>query len=349
MKKILKEWRTFLREADETDKPPYPTGTGARGDKYIQGLQKRDILKQDALKLELAYHIVNIFAGFGDSKGFLENNVALTHEVLDGLKSLADKFVKTSEDVSNKYFKLYMVGAQREKRGSRQKIGSVSYILEAADFYAAKASFEATEEIDFYVHTLDNMLEDGDFNFELFESPTERRNFFDTKHRSAGMGTGGIQQPPNLTPEQEIEFNKMMSPWALAARQVLDILDNKEFREKVKPKEWYNILLKFSEEAYKFLTYLYNLWNDKTGGEGYFNETMVFTYKDGAEHSLEEIERIKKIIDEIPATQEETLENLINRAREGDKEAAGVARQMLVQLKRAKEAREMRMIQLGRG
>jgi len=350
MKKILKEWRAFLREADETDKPLYPTGTGARGDKYIQSLQtRRDITKEEALKLELAYRIVNIFAGFGDSEGVIANNVVLAHEVLDDLKTLSDSFAATYEDVSNEYFKIYMVGSQREKRGSREKSSGVSYILEAADFYPAKVSFEATEDIDFYAYTLDNMLEDGDFDFELFKGPTERRNFFDTKARSADQGTGGIQKPPNLTPEEDAQFDKMVSPWALAARDVLNILDDKQFRDNVKPREWYNILLKHSEEAYTFLSYLYDLWNYKTGGEGYFNQTMVSLYKDGAEHSLEEIERIKKIIDELPPTQEETLEDLISKARAGDKEAAGVARKMLVQLKRSKDAREMRMIQLGRG
>lgn len=212
MKKILKEWRTFLREADETDKSSYPTGTGARGDKYIQSLQtRRDITKKEALKLELAYHIVNIFAGFGDSKGVVADNVVLAHEVLDDIKSLAEQFMKTYQDVSSDYFMLYMAGSQREKRGSREKDTSVSYILQAADFYPAKASFEATEDIEFYVDTLDNMLEDDDYDFGLFDSPTERRNFFDTKDRSAGLGASGIAVPGGMSEEESEEFEKQLS------------------------------------------------------------------------------------------------------------------------------------------
>ena len=342
MKKILKEWRTFLREADETDKPLYPTGTGARGDKYIQSLQtRRDITKEEALKLELAYRIVNIFAGFGDSKGVVAANVVLAHEVLDDLKTLSDSFAATYEDVSNEYFKIYMVGSQREKRASREKSTGVSYILEAADFYPAKASFEATEDIDFYAYTLDNMLEDGDFDFELFRGPTERRNFFDTKARSFDQDTGGIQKPPNLTPEEDEEFDTRAIPYFKAAGAVNGLLT---MDPKPTEKERYNILLEEAEQRVIFFEYLYDLWMRKTDPEVYFNDTMIRLYREGYEAGKEEVARIREILANIEPTPEERVEDLMAKARAGDKEAAKEARRILVSLKRNREAREMRML-----
>ena len=337
MKTILNEWRTFIKESDE----PYHTSHAAAANKYLAGLKSsRDMSKKEATKKELAYHIVSALAGFNPKEKFNPKNQQASLDVLETLMALAKEFDE-SGDASNEYFSIYLTGAQKEKRGSRAKDTGVSYILTLADLASHKASFDASEDLHYYVSIMSDMLEDGDSDFGLFKRPTERKRFFDTKERSFGMGTGGVQKPPNLSRQEEVEFEKMSSPWFQASRDVLSILDR---TNELTKKEWYNILLREAEAAVVFFDYLEKLWSRKTDPTAYFNDSMIYNYRQTVDMAKDQIVKMKSILANIQPTAEETVEDLMAKARAGDKEAAKEARKMLVSLKRSKEAREMRML-----
>ena len=60
--------------------------------------------------------------------------------------------------------------------------------------------------------------------------------------------------------------------------------------------------------------------------------------------AVEEILRLHNILSNIEPTPEEKVEDLMAKARAGNKEAAKEARKILISLGRSKEAREMRML-----
>ena len=337
MKTILNEWRTFIKESDE----PYHTSHAAAANKYLAGLKSsRDMSKKEATKKELAYHIVSALAGFNPKEKFNPKNQQASLDVLETLMALAKEFDE-SGDASNEYFSIYLTGAQKEKKGSRDKDTGVSYILTLTDLASHKASFDASEDLHYYVSIMSDMLEDGDSDFGLFKRPTERKRFFDTKERSFGMGTGGVQKPPNLDRQEEMEFEKIAAPWFQASRDVLSILDR---TNELTKKEWYNILLREAEAAVVFFDYLEKLWSRKTDPTAYFNDSMIYNYRQTVDMAKDQIVKMKSILANIQPTAEETVEDLMAKARAGDKAAAKEARKMLVALKRSKEAREMRML-----
>jgi hypothetical protein len=338
MKTILKEWRSFLKESDE----PYPTSIAGRGNKYLDSLQKRtDITKQEALAKEAAYHIVGALGGFTGRKNFFEKHSGIVLGVLESLEKLAQEFITSNKDVNNEYFNIYATGAQREKTGSREKDTSVAYVLEPQEFQAYRTDFEAEEDLYKYATLMSDMIEDGDFDFELFKKPEERKRFFDTKERSFDQGTGGIQKPPGLSPEEDKEFETKAIPYFRAAAAVNDLL---LMKPKPSEKEKFEILMKEAEEAAIFLKYLHKLWSEKTDPSIYFNGKMIHIYKTGAEMAVEEILRLHNILSNIEPTPEEKVEDLMAKARAGNKEAAKEARKILISLGRSKEAREMRML-----
>ena len=337
MKTILNEWRAFIKESDE----PYHTSHAAAANKYLAGLKSsRDMSKKEATKKELAYHIVSALAGFNPKQKFNPKNQQDALDVLDTLISLSKQFDE-SGDVSNEYFSIYLTGAQKEKRGSRDKDTGISYILTLTDLASHKASFDASEDLHYYVTIMSDMLEDGDSDFGIFKRPTERKNFFDTKERSFGMGTGGVQKPPSLSKVEEAEFEKMAAPWFQSAREVLSILDR---TNELTKKEWYNILLREAEAAIVFFDYLARLWSSKADPTAYFNASMISNYQQSVDMAKEKATEVKSILANIQPTAEETVEDLMAKARAGDKEAAKEARKMLVALKRSTEAREMRRL-----
>ncbi len=339
MKTILKEWRSFLKESKDK---PHPTSIAARGQKYIDSLQtQKDLTKTKALSKEAAYHIVSALDGFTGRKDFFEANSAIALDVLESLEGLAREFIDTNQNVNNEYFRIYATGAQRERTGSRDKDTGVAYVLTLQEFQSHKTDFDAEEDLYKYVTIMSDMVEDGDFDFGLFSKPTERKRFFDTKERSFDQGTGGIQKPPRLSPQEDEEFDTRAIPYFKAAGAVNGLLT---MDPKPTKKERYNILLEEAEQRVIFFEYLYDLWMRKTDPEVYFNDTMIRLYRDGFEAGKKEVARIREILANIEPTPEERVEDLMAKARAGDKEAAKEARRILVSLKRNREAREMRML-----
>lgn len=338
MKTILKEWRSFLSESEK----PYPTSIAGRGAKYLSSLQTRtDITKEEALRIEAAYYIVSALSGFKGNKKFFKKYSFVVLDVLDSLAKLVKQFITTNQNVSNDLFGLYATGAQREKTGSREKINSVAYILEFKDLAAHNVDFYAEEDLEKYVEIMSEMVENKDYDFGLFKKPEERKRFFDTKPRSHDQGTGGIQKPPGLSPQEDEEFEAMGRPYFKAAGALLGILT---MRPKPTKKEVMELRLAEAEQAAIFKQYLYELWSAKTDPSKYFNSTMIRMYKNGARDARIEADRIKVDLDMLEPTPEEKVEDLIVKARAGDKEAAKEARKILISLGRSQEAREMRRL-----
>lgn len=333
MKTILKEWRSFLKESNK----PYQihsTSIAGRGIKYLSNLQRRtDITKQEALRIEAAYYIVSALDGHQGNKKFFKKNRSVVLNVLDSLYKLVSQFVTTNQNVSDDLFGIYATGAQREKTGSREKINSVAYILEFKDLAAHNVDFYAEEDLVKYVEAMSAMVENKDYDFGIFKKPEERKKFFDTKKRSHDQDTGGLRPPPGLSPQEWKELDAVGHPYFMAMRDHLDRHKRRTERERLE------IKLKVSETESVFLNYLYELWLTKTDPNKYRNRTMIRMYKVGAEKARVRADMTKVELrllgpepptpeEKVELSPEEKIEDLMAKARAGDKEAAKQAREI---------------------
>ena len=293
MKRILKEWRTFLKESN--------TGTGERLDKYLVSLQQSGMKMSEYKKVLASKQIISALKGFKDKMNFIKNNKKSVMPVLDELIQLAQK-----GSGKTRYFNLYLTGAQKDKSGS------VSAVLEMADFPDFRVSFDDLETLTQFSTTLKNMINNDDYDFDIFTPATE---LLDEKPRSHGMGTGGVQMPPNLSTKEKQQFYDMASPYFKAAGQVLRILDRSD---KMTVKEWYNILLDEARQRLIFFTYLESKWREKTGGGSYFSESLIYNYAMSAASAEDRIRYLQGVISDIQPSAEETVEDLMAKARAGD-------------------------------
>ena len=322
MKKILKEWKSFLRESDESS----PTGTGERLKKHFANLVAGGISASEYNKKLAAKHIIAALKAFEDKEGFIKKNKKHVFPVLNELISL------TTEGGEGKYFSVYLTGAQRDK------VGSVSAIVALADFADWKVSFDDLETLKQFAGTLKEMISNDDYDFNIFKPETE---LVGEKPRSFGRGTGGVQKPPRLSPKEEEEFEAISLPWFRAAGEVLSVLDRSR---EITIREWYNTLLEEARQRIIFFSYLEKKWREKTDPNSYFSGSLIFNYSMAVADAEDSVELLKAEIANIQPTAEEKVEDLMAKAKAGDKEAAKEARKMLLALKRTKEARQMRML-----
>jgi len=208
MKKILKEWRSFVKESTQ----PHPTSYASRDQKYFDDLNKSTkVKKKEALRIEAGYNIIRAIRGGPDQKGFMKNNKEITLSVLNQLLALSEKYdsrLDNEEDLNgpikqrDKLFTLYITGALDGE-------AEPSYVVEMPmipgfnrSTFAGEGHLTATLEI------LRNMINNDDYNFDLFKPGPNFVKLINNHGRGAGLGASGLTVPPGMDAEETEEYNK---------------------------------------------------------------------------------------------------------------------------------------------
>ena len=290
MRKIKNEWRTFLVKEST--------------------LKANEAAKPEAKPKEVASVLI-IDALNGNStdevKSYMENNIARVISVL--------------EQEFNKYFNI------EETRGLEyfQKTTKPLIVMshKVSGIRNNSVRFQDTNELEFKVNTLINMLKNDDFDFDIFnpeKSPYKHRDY---KH-SGGASSAGVEVPDSATDKQKEFIGTRISKYVNAF-----LYPDKRTSEHDK--------YKAREGMAQALSMLVKI----TDSESPMLEKL--------EDALEEINYVLKNTDlpELPPEEESELERadiLLARAATGDKEAAKDAFMLFRKLKNNIKAREARKL-----
>jgi hypothetical protein len=348
MKKILKEWKSFLKESKE----PSPNVMGSRLKKFFRDLKKTGIKDAEYKQMMAARHIIGALQGFeGQEAKFIKRERKFALPILDELVELLhpnypkfkvhDKAGKEFEDSAyiddetkypreSKHFKVYMTGAQKDK------VGSVSVVLEFAPKTSLgapdwKASFDDSATLFEYAMTLREMVINKDYGFDIFTPVAEP---IGSKPRGAGLGS--VQTLPSQMPEEDKEaFDKEGAVAKEFARTWKVILDSRI--PGVGPRDvrkHYENLLAFAEAAEKYYSEITGLWHRYAShSTDQHDQDMIELYIDTLFDSVLYRRKIERILAN-PVTREEEIDVLVKKAEQGDKEAAKKARSMTLAYKR---------------
>ena len=332
MKKILTEWRHFLEEG--VSNLDIALKKIADINKSY-GIKDREAQKQIG-SIYLTYSLKG--SSPRGSEEFYKGRINFTDlaSMLKDLSAAAEDHQELGEQTTEtKYFRIESIG-QHTQYGNTEKIRVRSTIAGVAE-----AVFEDERDLQ---NRIDLLLEKiGDFDFDFSElsgeyEPIPRKSKFE---RGAGLGTGGIQKPDGLSPEEDRKFESMLAPLMEKHRKVLDY-HRKNLGKDVdstRPKEWYQLLLDSVSEGVIFFTYLADLWNEKTKKADYFSKTMTTDYEQTVIDLQKAVENYKEIIKNFPMD----VEELIVLAQKGNKEAAKEAYYILAKMK-DKRSRDMRIL-----
>jgi hypothetical protein len=227
MKKILKEWRSFVNEAS---KEPYPTSYAAQTEAFFKKLKNNSNLDAEQVRrLQAGYYIIAALRGSspkinGDTfEDFMKIDVnkKITKDVLR-------KLIKTSERYDDRLE--YGEDAERGKKIKETDEDAVLYPNEFT-FYTTgtlgnykayvvempnvkgntKASFPYEGDITEALIIVRDMIENNDFNFNLFDPGTDSVPLAPNKPtRGAGLGASGITVPGGMSEEEYEEFEKQV-------------------------------------------------------------------------------------------------------------------------------------------
>lgn len=326
MKKILKEWKNFLKESK--------TGTGDRLLKFFRELKKTGITSQEYDQALAAQHIIGALKGQEKKESiFIKKNKKLTLTVLEELVELLhpdypnfkmhDKAgeeyeKKTYPDNDSKYpreskhFKVETTGSQKDEEGI------TSIILEFALFPAWSVRFDDSATLFEYAMTLREMVLDNDYGFDIFTPETELMG-----ENPRGAGLGSIQTFPTQMPEEKQE-EFLQSPvtkqWIKTSEAILASripgIGPRELRKH------YEDLLAHGEASLDYYRKLLDLWLIYAGRSTKQHDlNMIENYQEAVIDSRLYVQRMKKILSK-PVTREEQIDLLVKKAEQGDKQAA---------------------------
>ena len=250
MKKILNEWRGFLKEG---------ASNLERAMAVIDKLkQSYDVSNEDAQKKIASIYLPwslkgsnpkgadDFYSSYGSEKIVLE--------VLTDLIVAVEGLEESGEAIMNSNFFSAEHTGQHTQRGNTPVIRIRSLLSDAA-----QAVFTSSQEIYNRAEHLKEKIQNYDFDFSDLSSefqPGPGRSGF---QRGADAGTGGIQTPPRMTPQEEAQFEQEMEKYSAAHQEIVQSLG------KEKNKAHYDMLARVYKIQNKFYKYLYDLWNSKVG------------------------------------------------------------------------------------
>ena len=283
------------------------------------------VKKKEALRIEAGYNIIRAIRGAPDQKGFMKNNKEVTLSVLDQLLALSKKYdgrLDREEDLDgpikqkDKLFNLYVTGAL-------DGLAEPSYVVEIPKVPGInKSSFAGEGFLTTTLEILRKMINNDDYNFDLFKPGPNFVKLINNHGRGAGLGS--IQTLPSQMPEEEKEaFDKEGSIAKEFARTWAVILDSRI--PGVGPRDvrkHYENLLAFGEVSIKYFSELLGLWIRYAGSStGRHDQDMIRNYEEAVIDSRLYVQRIKKILSK-PLTRQEEIDLLVKKADQGDREAA---------------------------
>lgn len=211
MKKILNEWRKYLKEN--------PNTIASRLDKLTKKLEgswdEYDIYKLAAIRIILflsgeGNHLCDYVKGFKDDLTNLCDRLLQKHiPDFDALGDSQDEFFHISEAVEG-------------TSPSEPKIR-----LSASPFEDLNVIFDDQEDMQFKIQTLKNMIDNEDCDFKIFyQDPwtVSQRYNKDRKFRGAGYGQAGFTIPPGMSDAETDEFVENYKKYKEYAEYILDTL-----------------------------------------------------------------------------------------------------------------------------
>ena len=250
MKKILNEWRGFLKEGSSNLERAM-----AAIDKLKQSY---DVSNEDAQKKIASIYLPwslkgsnpkgadDFYSSYGSEKIVLE--------VLMDLIVAVEGLEESGEAIMNSNFFSAEHTGQHTQHGNTPVIRIRSLLSDAA-----QAVFTSSQEIYNRAEHLKEKIQNYDFDFSDLSSefqPGPGRSGF---QRGADAGTGGIQTPPRMTPQEEAQFEQEMEKYSAAHREITQSLG------KEKNKAHYDMLVRVYEIQKQFYAFMYDLWNSKVG------------------------------------------------------------------------------------
>ena len=314
MKKILTEWRNFLKEGvsneDIRNQEIEKINNSNLSDKEAQ--------KQIAsiyLPMSLAGHIPKGAKEFYQGR-ILDTDIVQMLEVLD-----VDVFnhEETGEQTTkSEYFTIETVG-QLANETTTEKIRVRSNITEKS-----QGIFENIEDLQRRIYQVQKMVTEGDFDFGKlspdfnYGMPTKGGH-----HRGPDSGDGGIQLPSRMTPAETAEFETMMEMFSDAHGEMVASKD-------LEGEEKYKMLQRIRKKQKKFYTYMYELWRDKKGEVN----KMTSMYKSAAfdeeyDEALQNLLDDSTVIDNRTSAQKE-FDQATERLKKIETEVADLRKQSAI-------------------
>jgi len=262
MKKILTEWRKFIKEGVSNEDIR---------NQEIEKINNSNLPDKEAQKQIASIYLPMSLAGHipKGAKEFYEGRILDTDliQMLDTLDVDAYNHEETGDQTTNsEYFTIETVG-ELAKDITTEKIRVRSNITEKS-----QGIFDSIEDLQRRIYQVQKMISEGDFDFgKLSPDFNYGMPVKGGHHRGPDSGDGGIQLPGRMSPAEMAEFEKMMEMFSEAHGEVIASKD-------LEGEEKYRMLQRVREKQKKFYTYMYELWRDKRGE----NNSMTSMYKSAA-------------------------------------------------------------------
>jgi len=264
MKKILNEWRRFTLVEGVSNLE--------RAMAAIDKLkQSYDVSNEDAQRKIASIYLPwslkgsnpqgadDFYSTYGSEKIVLEVLMDLIVAV-EGLEESGESTIDSN------FFSAEHTG-QHTQYGNTPVIRIRSLLSDAA-----QAVFTGPQEIYNRAEHFREKIQNYDYDFSDLSSefqPGPGRSGF---QRGADAGTGGIQTPPRMTPQEEAQFEEEMEKYSAAHQEITRSLG------KEKNKAHYDMLARVYEIQNRFYKFMYELWSSKVGEEN----QMTAMYKSAA-------------------------------------------------------------------
>jgi hypothetical protein len=262
MKKILTEWRKFIKEGVSNEDIR---------NQEIEKINNSNLPDKEAQKQIASIYLPMSLAGHipKGAKEFYEGRILDTDlvQMLDTLDVDVYNHEETGDQTTNsEYFTIETVG-QLANETTTEKIRVRSNITEKS-----QGIFDSIEDLQRRIYQVQKMISEGDFDFgKLSPDFNYGMPVKGGHHRGPDSGDGGVQLPGRMSPAEMAEFEKMMEMFSEAHGEAIASKD-------LEGEEKYRMLQRVREKQKKFYTYMYELWRDKRGE----NNSMTSMYKTAA-------------------------------------------------------------------
>jgi len=314
MKKILTEWRKFIKEGVSNEDIR---------NKEIQRINNSRIPDKEAQKQIASIYLPMSLMGHipRGAKEFYENKRTSARDLLMMLDVLGDDVheheLLNRQTTDSEYFTIETVGGLA-KGSAIEKIRLRSKVTEASE-----GIFDSTQDLKKRIFTAEDMISQKDFDFSKLSGEFELGPSKGGYHKGPDSGNAGIQIPKDkMSPAEIAEWEKMMDEFS--KHHAVELYWNGP-----KDREFYLMLQRTHQERKKFYEYMYKLWYEKTGPENYFTNLFYdATFDEGYEEALQHLIDSMTVVDERPDQQkalDATAEIVLSLKEEFDNLIAGTS------------------------
>ena len=284
MKKILTEWRKFIKEGVSNEDIR---------NKEIEKINKSNLSDKKARKQIASIYLPMSLMGHipRGAKEFYEDKRTSARDLLMMLDVLGDDVhvheQQNQQTTDSQYFTIETVGGLA-KGSAIEKIRLRSKVTEASE-----GIFDSTQDLKKRIFAAEDMISQKDFDFSKLSGEFDLGPSKGGYHKGPNSGNAGIQIPKDqMSPAEIAEQERMMEEFS--KHHAVELYWNGP-----KDREFYLMLQRTHQERKKFYTYMYKLWYEKTGPENYFT-TLFYdaSYDEGYEEALQHLIDSMTVVDE---------------------------------------------------